>query len=184
MLEILITDLLDLAKIENNKFVLNNKYFDLIDTIDTTLKIMIYEANKKQIGYTVSINDKENLKYVQNMNGDQNRIQQVLINLISNSLKFTPKNGEIQIQINAYLLPQNENQREKNIQLEISVIDNGSGISEEGIKKLFIKFNKLDENKDQNAGGTGLGLSICQQMIEEMGGSILCRSTLSVGTEF
>ena len=70
MLEILITDLLDLAKIENNKFTLNNKYFDLKDTIDTTLKIMIYEANKKQIGYTVSINDKENLKYVQNMNGD------------------------------------------------------------------------------------------------------------------
>ena len=96
------------------------------------------------------------------MYGDQNRIQQVLVNLISNSLKFTPRNGEIQI--NANLLaqkPQND-QRVKNVQIEISVIDNGTGISEEGISKLFIQFNKLDENKDQNAGGTGLGLSICQ----------------------
>ena len=60
MLEILITDLLDLAKIENNKFTLNNNYFNLIDTIDTTLKIMLFQANKKQIGLTVSINKKEN----------------------------------------------------------------------------------------------------------------------------
>ena len=70
MLEILITDLLDLAKIENNKFTLNNNYFNLIDTIETTLKIMLFQANKKQIGFTVSINKKENLNLVENVYGD------------------------------------------------------------------------------------------------------------------
>ena len=96
-----------------------------------------------------------------------NRIQQVLVNLISNSLKFTPIFGEIKVEINIEKikgcdqLTDSIDSNRQFVNLEISVIDNGKGISEGGIKKLFVNFNKLDENKDQNAGGTGLGLSIC-----------------------
>ena len=64
MLELLINDLMDLAKIENNKFTLNNSYFNLIDTIETTLNILLYQGNYKQIKFEVQIDKKENLRYV------------------------------------------------------------------------------------------------------------------------
>jgi two-component system, sensor histidine kinase and response regulator len=66
----------------------------------------------------------------------------------------------------------------------MSVIDTGIGISEEGIKKLFIDFAKLDENSKRNTQGTGLGLSICKNIIEEMGGSVEVKSKVGEGTEF
>lgn len=66
----------------------------------------------------------------------------------------------------------------------MSVIDTGIGISEEGIKKLFIDFAKLDENSNRNTQGTGLGLSICKNIIEEMGGSVEVKSKVGKGTEF
>ena len=64
----------------------------------------------------------------------------------------------------------------KFINFEINIIDTGSGISEEGLSKLFLNFSKLAENADQNKSGTGLGLSICKQIIEQMGGIVTCRS--------
>ena len=73
---------------------------------------------------------------------------------------------------------------EKFISYEINIIDNGGGISEEGVKKLFNNFGKLEENQNQNKGGTGLGLSICKQIIESMGGTIGCTSQVGIGTEF
>ena len=66
--------------------------------------------------------------------------------------------------------------REKFVNIQISVIDTGVGMSEEGVKKLFIDFNKLDENSQRNKQGTGLGLSICKKMIEQMGGSVSVKS--------
>ena len=68
--------------------------------------------------------------------------------------------------------------------MNISVIDTGIGISEEGINKLFIDFSKLDENSKRNAQGTGLGLSICKNIIEQMGGSVKVKSKLGEGSEF
>ena len=70
------------------------------------------------------------------------------------------------------------------IKLEISIIDNGHGISPEGIQNLFTEYQKLTENERINKGGTGLGLSICKQIVEQMGGTITCRSKLGIGTEF
>jgi signal transduction histidine kinase len=70
------------------------------------------------------------------------------------------------------------------ITFEINIIDTGTGISKDGLSKLFLNFSKLAENADQNPTGTGLGLSICKQIIEQMGGSVSCSSELNVGTEF
>ena len=70
------------------------------------------------------------------------------------------------------------------VNIQISVIDNGVGMSEEGCKKLFIDFNKLDENSQRNKQGTGLGLSICKKIIEQMGGSVTVESKVGQGTEF
>ena len=73
---------------------------------------------------------------------------------------------------------------EKFISFEINIIDNGGGISPEGVKNLFMNFGKLKENQEQNKGGTGLGLSICKQIVESMGGSVVCTSEIGVGTQF
>ena len=70
------------------------------------------------------------------------------------------------------------------ISIEIRIADNGQGISKEGLEKLFINFNKLDEHTNSNSNGTGLGLSICKKIIQQMGGNIQCKSEVGVGTEF
>ena len=68
--------------------------------------------------------------------------------------------------------------------LQISIIDTGIGISQVGLQNLFIDFSKLTENSNRNKGGTGLGLSICKKIIEQMGGKVTVESTLGVGTSF
>ena len=73
---------------------------------------------------------------------------------------------------------------EKYVQVQVSIIDNGVGMSPEGLKNLFVDFGKLKENENRNKSGTGLGLSICKQIIEKMGGSVEVKSKLNVGTEF
>jgi signal transduction histidine kinase len=77
-----------------------------------------------------------------------------------------------------------KNGEERFIQLQLSIIDSGIGISEEGLKKLFIDFSKLDENSKRNCQGTGLGLSICKNIIEQMGGKVEVKSVLGQGTSF
>ena len=74
--------------------------------------------------------------------------------------------------------------QERYLKLKLSVIDTGVGISDEGLKKLFIDFSKLDENSKRNQGGTGLGLSICKNIIEQMGGSVDVESKVGHGTQF
>jgi signal transduction histidine kinase len=74
--------------------------------------------------------------------------------------------------------------QERFVNIQIRVIDTGVGMSEEGVKKLFIDFNKLDENSQRNKQGTGLGLSICKKIIEQMGGSVHVESQVGVGSEF
>ena len=68
--------------------------------------------------------------------------------------------------------------------MEIRILDNGQGISKEGLEKLFVNFNKLEEHTGSNSNGTGLGLSICKKIIEQMGGNIKCKSQVGKGTEF
>ena len=74
--------------------------------------------------------------------------------------------------------------QERFVNIQIRVIDNGVGMSQEGVGKLFVDFNKLDENSSRNKQGTGLGLSICKKIIEQMGGSVGVESEVGVGSEF
>ena len=113
------------------------------------------------------------------------RIKQILINFVSNALKFTPESGKITIFIKINQI-QNSYQKEKEkfVNFEINVRDTGVGISSEGIDKLFINFGKLTENEQLNKSGTGLGLSICKKIVQQMGGKISCSSEIGKGTEF
>ena len=109
--------------------------------------------------------------------GDAGRIQQVLLNLLSNARKYVPKNTSGKIKINS-MITQNDGK----LNLTISVIDNGPGISAEDQQKLFEPFCKLEANSDCNPNGIGLGLSICKLICESLGGNIMFNS--DYGTEF
>ena len=111
------------------------------------------------------------------MIGDPTRIRQVLLNLVSNALKFTHE-GSVQVQIDT--LTEHEN----SIGLKFSVIDTGIGISEKAISKMFKAFSQADDSTSRKFGGTGLGLSICKQLVELMGGKIGLYSTEGHGSTF
>ena len=99
MLENLINDLIDLAKIENNKFSLNQEYADLVETIESALSLLLFQANEKNIEFNVIIDNKQNISRIEQIFIDTRRLKQILINFISNSLKFTPVKGKIDIVI-------------------------------------------------------------------------------------
>ena len=110
--------------------------------------------------------------------GDVDRIQQVLLNLTSNATKFVTKTEGI-IKIAAHL--RNEGQ---NVQLVVTVANNGSGISEEDQNKLFKPFSKLKDTKKINPNGNGLGLNICKMLCRKLGGDITVSSRPNEWTEF
>jgi len=98
-MENLINDLLDLAKLENNSFVLNQEPFDLSQTVFEAFDILLHEANERQIGLEASIDLKDNLRFLSSLVGDKRRYLQILVNFISNSLKFTDSGGKISVRI-------------------------------------------------------------------------------------
>ena len=93
--------------------------------------------------------------------GDERRFLQILSNFLSNSLKFTNPGGSVTVKLKI-LDEQMISNTESYISLELNVADTGIGMSEEGVKSLFIDFGRLAENENRNKGGTGLGLSICK----------------------
>ena len=104
---------------------------------------------------------------------DQDRIEQVLVNLISNAIKYSPHHDEIEVQI-----------RQSHQQAHVSIRDFGIGIPEHAFEKLFQKFYRVDNSDTRQIGGTGLGLSICKEIIESHGGSIEVESTVGKGSTF
>jgi len=99
MMENLINDLLDLAKLENNTFTLTNEPFDLAKTVYEAFDILLHQANERKIGLRAKIDSKDNLRFIQHLYGDQRRYLQILLNFISNSLKFTDRKGFITVVI-------------------------------------------------------------------------------------
>jgi len=179
MVENLINDLMDLAKMENDKFKLFINNFDLTQAVSHTLQILLQQATTKDIAFQVKIDHEYNIPLLQNLMGDQQRVEQVFLNIVSNSLKFTPQRGKIKIYIkvqeqnlvlekfnndilrgsnfsdardilNLDLIEQRDILEGKYVRVEISIVDDGQGISKEGIKCLFQDFSKLAENENQN----------------------------------
>ncbi|WP_430400601.1 ATP-binding response regulator [Flavobacterium sp.] len=168
----LVNDILKVYKIEEQKIVLENVLFNLEDEIETiidSLKI-IATTNKNEMSYEIDKNIPEFLY------GDKIRLSQILINLISNSLKFT-NNGTIKVLACA------ENINGNHINLVIKVIDNGIGIPVKYQDVVFDKFVQI-ERKEDDYQGTGLGLTIVKKLVELFKGSIRLESEEGVGTTF
>ncbi|MBN1384346.1 MAG: response regulator [Elusimicrobia bacterium] len=164
----LISDLLDLSKIESGRIEMEIMPRNIIDIIKNTISEIKSLADQKQI--TLSFNSPEQLPEVC---CDEDRIKQVLINIIGNAIKFTPAKKSIVISVE-------ENKEE----LQINITDTGMGIAEEHVDMVFEKFKQVDSSSTRSAGGTGLGLPITKSIIEAHKGRIWVESELGKGSTF
>jgi len=168
LLEI-INDILDFSKIESGKLEIECHAFNLHYLINDISNIFSELMHKKSIMFTSS--NIENLPSC--IKGDQVRLKQVIFNLLSNALKFTPEKGVIIFDI----------RYEKN-SLHVSVSDNGVGIAQEKLGKIFEAFSQEDVSTTRKYGGTGLGLTISSKLVEGMGGKLQVTSSLGKGSLF
>ncbi|GEM_PF-3411467 len=160
----LINDFLDFSKLEAKKIEIEQIEFDLNDVLESLSDNIGIEANKKGLDFLYRVDNTLPKKYI----GDPLRISQILLNLISNAIKFTSEGG-IYLKIS---------ERERNgtfIMLEFEVEDSGIGLSQDQIESAFALFSQTESSTSRMYGGTGLGLAISKELVELMGGTIECR---------
>jgi len=170
----LIDDILEMSDIEEDKLHLELSEFSFAAMIRAALKRINADLTKKSQTLSIDVDPSIPDKLI----GDERRLAQVIMNLLSNAVKFTQEYGLICL--NAFV-------RElagETLTIQIEVIDNGIGISEEHLKKLYIPFEQVDGGIDRKFGGTGLGLPICKHIIGLMGGEIQVESELGKGSRF
>ena len=173
LLEI-VNDTLDMAKIEAGKLTLEEKPFSLRMSVTEVSDSVIPEIRRKGLGFTFSMPEDLPVAVV----GDQLRLRQVLTNLISNAAKFT-EHGEVTVRV--YSGPKTLDAKRE---FTFAVTDTGIGIPEDKQDLLFQPFSQVETSHGHSHCGTGLGLSISRELVELMGGTISCTSTVGVGSTF
>ena len=174
----IVNDILDFSKIKAGKIQLENIRFDPIEKIEASIDTFVAQAREKEIELKVSIDPEIPIHLL----GDPTKIVQILSNLISNALKFTPKKGNIEIDVKTI---RGNNQTQNNhTTLQFSVKDSGIGISDKEKKEIFNAFAQADASTSRKYGGTGLGLSIASQFIKRMGGELTIESQVGEGAKF
>ena len=168
-----INDVLDFSKIESGKLELIPTEYNVHQLMNSCYNIIINRAEKKNLLLEIQ-NDPE---LPSGLIGDEIRIRQMIINLLTNAVKYTLA-GKVTMTLGF------KKTSEKMISLRVSIHDTGMGISPENQRELFSSFNRLDSIKTRNIEGTGLGLSITKRLAELMNGTIGVESTLGVGSEF
>ncbi len=174
ILLVIINDILDLAKIEAGQITLYEKPFELSKLIQLVYDAFSTKIAEKHISFETTI-DK---KVPAIVNGDSVRVAQILFNLISNAVKFTPSKGKIRLKIDF------ENEDERFYHIKITVKDNGIGIAPDKIDSVFDPFIQVSDDAARKYGGTGLGLTIIKKIITMMNGGIEVKSELNAGTKF
>ena len=168
----LLNDLLDSAKIESGKLELESAPFSLRRMLDQITRVLSVRASEKGLCFYCRMPDETPDAVV----GDRMRLQQVLLNLAGNAIKFTER-GEVEISLRAL-------SQDGEACLEFAVRDTGIGIPPSGLERLFQPFAQADASMARRFGGTGLGLSICKSLVEMMGGRIWVESEVGKGSTF
>ena len=166
-LRFLIWDILDLTRLEAGKMKFNMEKMELEDVIEDVIKDAELFAKEKNI----VINQR--LGYLPSIDGDKERLTQVFTNLITNAIKFTPKNGKISIDA-----------ERRGYRTIISVRDTGIGIPKKDLNRIFDKFYQVDRGATRKYPGTGLGLTICEGIVKAHGGEIGVKSEPRKGSTF
>ncbi|PZF89151.1 PAS domain-containing sensor histidine kinase [Listeria ivanovii] len=165
----LIIDILALSRIEQNPVAENIEPVDVDDVIEQSARTIFELATEKNI--QVSIPEKTIPPVI--IETDRDKLQQILINLLSNAINYTPVNGKVEVRLT-----------EHESEVIIEVTDNGIGIPAKDIDRVFERFYRVDKARSRHSGGTGLGLSIVKHLIENCGGRIEVESQEEVGSTF
>jgi signal transduction histidine kinase len=169
----LVSNVLDLAKIEAQKISLELGSFELQQLLEQSLSIVAPRALAKGLDLTCSVEPDQKLRLI----GDSNRIRQILLNLLGNAVKFTER-GRVQLRVNA-TFPDSET-----ASLRFEVRDTGIGIDSEAQARLFQPFSQADESTTRRFGGTGLGLTIARELVHLLAGDLGFRSARGAGSVF
>ena len=172
LLEI-ISDILDVSKIEAGELVLDATNFSLYSTVDDVTNFMMFRAQEQHIELLVEFAEHVQDYYI----GDVGRIRQIILNLLTNAIKFT-KEGYVVLRIRS------KDVDGKKACVFFEIEDTGIGIPEDKQNYIFNKFTQAEESTTRKYGGTGLGLAICKSLTKLMGGSIGVRSVLGKGSSF
>ncbi len=169
----IINEILDFSKIEAGKLEIEFIPFDLEKVFQDLANVVTYKAHEKNLELVIGIDKDVPLSLI----GDPLRINQILINLANNAIKFTPK-GEIVIKASCMSVD------DKMVEVQFSVRDTGIGIPKKKIDRLFKSFSQVDSSTTRKYGGTGLGLAICEKLTQLMGGKIWMESEEGKGSAF
>lgn len=172
----LINDVLDMSKIESGKLTLNMNQISLRETMDSIVNIVQPQVKERQQHFDIFIQK----IITEEVHCDSVRLNQILINLLSNALKFTPEGGRI----NVYLQQEPSPVGDSYVRCHFRVKDNGIGMTEEFQKKIFDTFTREEKAQVDKIEGTGLGMAITKAIVEAMKGSITVQSAPGKGTEF
>tara|TARA_B110000046_G_C13018537_1_gene409964 strand:+ start:223 stop:1263 length:1041 start_codon:yes stop_codon:yes gene_type:complete len=165
-----IKDLDLIAKLENDGMKLNIDVFNILELIQNVFDLLEMKAKKRNI----TLQFDQVYEFPVFVKGDIEKIEQVLINLIVNSIKYGNPNGITMLGVESY----------NDTKFIIKVIDNGEGIQKEHISRLFERFYRVDQSRSREQGGSGLGLSIVKHIVEAHDENILLKSTYGEGSEF
>lgn len=169
----IINDILDFSKIESGKLVLEKIKFNLSSAVSTVSELMQPKSVEKNIHLSTKIDP----KIPDNLIGDPTRLNQILLNLLGNAIKFTNQ-GEINISVDL------QSDANDMVELKFSIKDTGIGIPKEKLPTLFREFNQVSNETTRKYGGTGLGLAIVKQLVELQEGTVAVESEVNKGSTF
>jgi signal transduction histidine kinase/CheY-like chemotaxis protein len=170
-----ISDVLDMSKIEANQLELSFTDFSFGRLIERVITVSAFQIQQKGLDFDLDLDP----EIPDALRGDDQRISQVITNILVNAVKFTPEGGRVVLRTRLL-----EALSEDRHLISITIIDNGIGISAEQMDRLFKPFQQAESSTSRRYGGTGLGLAISQRIIEKMGGNIAVESELGVGSSF
>ena len=170
----IVNDILDLSKIKANKIELENIAFDPVEKFESSIESYAARADEKDIELGVYMDTHLPTKVM----GDPTKISQVIVNLISNAIKFTPESGRVNVKVEKL------DETESDVTIKFAVQDTGIGISEEQRSKIFDAFSQADVSTSRKYGGTGLGLAISGKLVSFMGGELEIESKEGEGATF
>jgi len=169
----IVSDVLDISKLDAGRLDLNDRIFSVRPLINSTLELLRGQADSKNLALRAEIA----ADVPEHLVGDDNRLRQILMNLVSNALKFTARGG-------VSVTVARQGGGPETARLRVGVRDTGIGIPESARNRIFHKFSQLDGSIARSYGGTGLGLSICKRLVELMAGAIGFDSKQGEGSEF
>ena len=172
----LINDVLDMSKIESGKLTLTTEQISLKEVVEGIVNIMQPQVKAKRQTFDIHV---ENI-LTENVWCDGVRLNQVLLNLLSNATKYTPEGGSIQLSLSEEKSPKGENY----VRIHIKVKDNGIGMSPDFLKKIYESYSRADGARIHKTEGAGLGMAITKYIVDAMEGTIDIKSELDKGTEF